>query len=575
MRLELQGHGASRGAALGRARVRQPHALDVAEELIDDVDAEIARLHAAIADVRGEMRSLRDRLHGALAHEVGEFLDLHALLLDDPELLQGLDELIRKGHYSADYALRLQRDRIAAVFEGMDDAYLRSRIDDIDQVIGRIHAALHSRDAELEGVAGEILIVNDVAPAELAHLQSQGVMAVVTAAGSALSHSAILARSLHLPLIVGAADALLKINDGDVLAVDGGSGLIVREPGPADLRAHRARLKEQARERRQLNRLRREPSRTLDGVDIKLYANAESLVDVAEAHALGSAGVGLYRTEFLFLKRNELPDEEEQFRAYRDLVLGMTGRTVTIRTLDLGADKADGTGLALRDEPNPALGLRGVRLSLSRADLFETQLRAMVRASGYGPVRILLPMISTREEILAVRALLKRVTRDLRSQGHEIAESIPLGAMIEVPAAAIALSGFIGDIDFISIGTNDLVQYLLAADRNNEALGALYTPLHPAMLRLLHDVIRTARRRGKPAAVCGEMAGDAALVPILLALGLDELSLHPATLLEVRRAIRACDHAALRARVAPLLRARNRDAIEKWLKSNGPATPLV
>jgi phosphotransferase system enzyme I (PtsI) len=575
MRLELQGHGASRGAALGRARVRQPHALDVAEELIDDVDAEIARLHAAIADVRGEMRSLRDRLHGALAHEVGEFLDLHALLLDDPELLQGLDELIRKGRYSADYALRLQRDRIAAVFEGMDDAYLRSRIDDIDQVIGRIHAALHSRDAELQGVAGEILIVNDVAPAELAHLQSQGVMAVVTAAGSALSHSAILARSLHLPLIVGAADALLKINDGDVLAVDGGSGLIVREPGPADLRAHRARLKEQARERRQLNRLRREPSRTLDGVDIKLYANAESLVDVAEAHALGSAGVGLYRTEFLFLKRNELPDEEEQFRAYRDLVLGMTGRTVTIRTLDLGADKADGTGLALRDEPNPALGLRGVRLSLSRADLFETQLRAMVRASGYGPVRILLPMISTREEILAVRALLKRVTRDLRSQGHEIAESIPLGAMIEVPAAAIALSGFIGDIDFISIGTNDLVQYLLAADRNNEALGALYTPLHPAMLRLLHDVIRTARRRGKPAAVCGEMAGDATLVPILLALGLDELSLHPATLLEVRRAIRACDHSALRARVAPLLRARNRDAIEKWLKSNGPATPLV
>ncbi len=575
MRLELQGHGASRGAALGRARVRQPHALDVAEELIDDVDAEIARLHAAIADVRGEMRSLRDRLHGALAHEVGEFLDLHALLLDDPELLQGLDELIRKGRYSADYALRLQRDRIAAVFEGMDDAYLRSRIDDIDQVIGRIHAALHSHDAELQGVAGEILIVNDVAPAELAHLQSQGVMAVVTAAGSALSHSAILARSLHLPLIVGAADALLKINDGDVLAVDGGSGLIVREPGPADLRAHRARLKEQARERRQLNRLRREPSRTLDGVDIKLYANAESLVDVAEAHALGSAGVGLYRTEFLFLKRNELPDEEEQFRAYRDLVLGMTGRTVTIRTLDLGADKADGTGLALRDEPNPALGLRGVRLSLSRADLFETQLRAMVRASGYGPVRILLPMISTREEILAVRALLKRVTRDLRSQGHEIAESIPLGALIEVPAAAIALSGFIGDIDFISIGTNDLVQYLLAADRNNEALGALYTPLHPAMLRLLHDVIRTARRRGKPAAVCGEMAGDATLVPILLALGLDELSLHPATLLEVRRAIRACDHSALRARVAPLLRARNRDAIEKWLKSNGPAITLV
>ncbi len=567
MRLELRGHGASRGAALGRARVRLPHALEVAEERIEDAEAEIARLHAAIATVRSEMHVLRDRLHGALAHEVGEFLDLHALLLDDPELLQGLDDLIRKGRYSADYALRLQRDRIAGVFAGMDDAYLRSRIDDIDQVIGRIHAALHSRDADLQGVAGEVLVAADVAPAELAQLQAQGVVAVVTAAGSALSHSAILARSLHLPLIVGAPEALARINDGDVLAVDGGSGLIVREPDAADLRAHRARLKEQARERRQLNRLRREPSRTLDGVDIKLWANAEALKDVAEAHALGSAGIGLYRTEFLFLQRNELPDEDEQFRAYRDLVLGMTGRTVTIRTLDLGADKADRTGLALRDEPNPALGLRGIRLSLAREDLFETQLRAIVRASGYGPVRILLPMISSREEIVAVRRLLKRIMRDLRSEGHEIADYIALGAMIEVPAAAIALPGFIGAIDFLSIGTNDLVQYLLAADRNNEALGDLYSPLHPAMLRLLHEVIRTAQRRDKSVAVCGEMASDPALVPVLLALGLHEFSLHPATLLEVRRAIRTCDHAELRARAPSLLRARNRNSIEKWLAS--------
>lgn len=572
MRLELHGHGASRGVALGRARIRRPHALEVAEERIDDPEAEVARLHKAVASVRGEMHALRERLHGALAHEVGEFVDLHALLLDDPELLQGLDDLIRKGRYSADYALRLQRDRIADVFQEMDDAYLRSRIDDIDQVIGRIHAALHSREAELRGVAGEILVTDDVAPAELAQLQAQGVMAVVTAGGSTLSHSAILARSLHLPLIVGAPEALARINDGDVLAVDGGSGLIVREPDAADLRAHRARLKEQARERRQLNRLRREPTRTLDGVDIKLWANAEALKDVAEAHALGSAGIGLYRTEFLFLNRpapqgGQPPDEDEQFRAYRDLVLGMTGRTVTIRTLDLGADKLDGSGVALRGEPNPALGLRGIRLSLARRELFETQLRAIVRASGYGPVRILLPMVSGREEIIAVRRLLKRIVRDLRSQGHELAESIPLGAMVEVPAAAIALPGFIGAVDFISIGTNDLVQYVLAADRNNEALGELYSPLHPAVLRLLHEVIRTAQRREKSVAVCGEMASDPALVPLLLALGLQEFSLHPATLLEVRRAIRTCHHAELRARAPSLLRARGRNSIEKWLAS--------
>ena len=572
MRKDLSAHGASRGCALGRARVRLPHALEVREERIDDVDGELARLHAAIDAVREEMRALRARLHGALAHEVGEFLDLHALLLDDPELLHGLDDLIRSGRYSADYALRLQRDRIAAVFAGMDDPYLRSRVDDIDQVIGRVHAALHRREADLQGVAGEILVTDNVAPAELAQLQSRGVMAVVTSGGSALSHSAIMARSLHLPLIVGAAEALQNVNDGDVLVVDGGSGLLIREPDAADLRDHRERLREQARERKQLHRLRREPSRTRDGVDIRLWANAESLEDVAEAHALGAAGVGLYRTEFLFLQRDAVPDEEEQFRAYRDLVLGMTGRTVTIRTLDLGADKADRTGLALRGEQNPALGLRGIRLSLAREALFETQLRAIVRASGYGPVRVLLPMISSREEVLAVRNLLQRAVRDVRGQGHETADAIPLGAMIEVPAAAIALPGFIAAIDFVSIGTNDLVQYLLAADRNNEALGELYSPLHPALLRLLHSVIRTARARGKPAAVCGEMAGDAALAPLLLALGLEEFSLHPATLLEVRHAIRDSDLSRLRARASSLLRARDRKGIEAWIAANAAAS---
>ncbi|MFD0724121.1 phosphoenolpyruvate--protein phosphotransferase [Lysobacter brunescens] len=572
MRRILSGHGASRGSALGRARVRLPHVLDVAEERLDAelVDDEIERLHAAIDVVRGEMRALHDRLHGAMAHEVGEFLDLHALLLDDPELIAGLDDLIRTGRYTADYALRLQRDRIAAVFAGMDDAYLRTRIDDIDQIVGRIHAALHKRDADLQGIAGDILVTDNVSPSELVQLHSQGVMAVVTAAGSPLSHTAILARSLHVPLVIGAAQALQKVNDGDVLAVDGGSGLVILEPDADDLRAHRARVQEHARERKQLHRLRREPTRTLDGVDIRLWANAESREDVAEAHALGAAGVGLYRTEFLFMQRPAdarmtLPDEDEQFRAYRDLVLGMTGRTVTIRTLDIGADKADGTALALPGEPNPAMGLRGVRLSLARDALFRTQLRAILRASAYGPVRVLIPMVSGREEVIAVRARIKDVQRELRTEGFAIAESLPVGAMIEVPSAAIALQTFIGDVDFLSIGTNDLVQYLLAADRNNDALGELYSPLHPAVLRLIHGVIRAARTHDKPVAVCGEMAGDPLFAPVLLALGLEEFSLHPGTLLELRRAIRSFDLAWLRARSASLLRARDSASIQRWL----------
>ncbi|TWG92264.1 phosphotransferase system enzyme I (PtsI) [Luteimonas sp. J16] len=568
MRHVLAGHGASRGSALGRARVRLPHVLEVAEERIapEAVESELERLHAAIDAVRAEMRDMRERLHGALVHEVGEFLDLHTLLLDDPELLQGLDDLVRRDLYGVDYALRLQRDRLAAVFQGMDDAYFRSRVEDIDHVMGRIHAMLHMRDADLRGVAGEILVTDTIAPSELSQLQSQGVLAVVTAGGSALSHSAILARSLHLPLVVGAPQALQQINDGDVLVVDGASGEIIVEPDAADLRRYRARLREEKRERKQLYRLRREPSRTLDGLDVKLWANAESREDVTGAHALGAAGVGLYRTEFLFLQRSELPDEEEQFRAYRDVVLAMTGRTVTIRTMDIGADKADRTGLALADEPNPALGLRGVRLSLARMDVFRTQLRAMLRASGYGPLRVLVPMVSGREEVRAVSALVREVAAELRAEGREIAERVPVGAMIEVPAAAIALPGFIDDVDFVSIGTNDLTQYLLAADRGNDALGELYSPLHPGVLRLLQSVIRTARARGKPVAVCGEMAGDPALTPLLLALGLEEFSLHPGMLLEVRRAIRAQDRGALRAAAPALLRCRDRASIERWLR---------
>ncbi|HTD28172.1 MAG TPA: phosphoenolpyruvate--protein phosphotransferase [Xanthomonadaceae bacterium] len=568
MRLAVAGQGASRGLALGRARLRLAHAVDTREQIIPHsaVDAEIARLHVALNVARDELKGLRERLHGALAHELGEFLDIHALILDDPELLQGLDALVRKGHYGAEYALKLQRDRLVAVFDGMEDPYFKSRREDIEHVIGRVRVALHRGPSEpATGFAGEILVTDAVGPAELAQLQAQGVIAVVTSTGSMLSHSAILARSLHIPLIVGAHDVLALINDGDALMVDGGTGEVIREPAAADLRRYHQRERALLRESKTLQRLRLAETRTRDGVDIRLYANAESRADVAEAYALGAAGIGLYRTEFLFLQRHQLPDEDEQFRVYRDLVLGMNGRPVTIRTLDLGADKADGTGVVLDGEPNPALGLRGVRLSLARLPLFEAQLRAILRASGYGAVRILVPMVSTREEMVAVRALVKSLARDLRSEGHEIGESFEVGAMIEVPAAALSLGGFVDQVDFVSIGTNDLVQYLLAADRNNDALDGLYSPLHPAMLRLLHEVIALGIRRRLPVAVCGEMAGDVHFTKLLLALGLTDFSLHPATLLEVRQAIRDSNLAKLRARARTLLRAQDRAGIERWL----------
>lgn len=568
MRRALRGQPASRGIALGRVRVRTPQALAVEERRIgaDEVPDEILRLHRALDATRQELHGLRERLHGALAQEVGEFLDLHAMILDDPELLHGLDDLVTTARYSADYALKLQRDRLAAVFEGMHDDYFRSRREDLDHVIGRVHAALQQRNHDAErGFAGDILVCEAVAPQELAELQSQGVVAVVAATGSPLSHSAILARSLHLPLVLGAAELMALANDGDALMVDGGTGELVLEPDDGDLKRYHRREAEISREQAQLSRLRRQPTRTLDGVDIRLYANAESREDVAQAHALGADGIGLYRTEFLFLQRRELPGEEEQFLAYRDLVLGMAGRVVTIRTLDLGADKADHSGLALRSEPNPALGLRGVRLSLAHEAVFLTQLRAILRAAAYGPVRVLVPMVCRREEMQAVVAMMEAARLSLRADGLQAGDRVELGAMIEVPAAALGLADFIDLVDFVSVGTNDLVQYLLAVDRGHESLSSLYTPRHPALLRLLAELLAYGRRNGIPVAVCGEMASEADNVPMLLALGLREFSLHPSTLLEVRRAIRAADHASLRRRAHSLLRAHDRAGIEKWL----------
>lgn len=569
MRLVLHGQPASRGLALGRAHVREPQIHEVREESIPAgaVEAEIERLHSALDTARAELQQMRERVQGALALELGEFLDIHQLILDDPELVLGLDDLIRTAHYSADYALKLQRDRLVAVFEAIDDPYMRSRREDVEHVIGRVWAALHRSPAcETPGVSGEVLVTDSVAPAELSQLTERGVVAIITATGSALSHSAILARSLHLPLIVGAHDAVAQINDGDALLVDSNSGEIIIEPDADDLRRFRRLQRESARDRRALQKLRDADTVTRDGVEIRLLANAESRQDVHQAYALGAAGIGLYRTEYLFLQGRGAPDEEAQFLIYRDLVMGMRGRPVTLRTLDLGADKADRAGIALTHEPNPALGLRGVRLSLAQPGLFRSQLRALLRASAYGTVNILIPMVGFREELRAVRELVDECRRALEAEGHALATKVALGVMIEVPAAALALSSIGREVDFLSIGTNDLVQYLLAIDRGNDAVASRSSPLHPAVLRVLREILQYGQRRALPTSICGEMAGDPAYTRLLLALGLTEFSLHPNTLLEVRAIIRDSDLASLRLLGSRLLRAPDRDAIEKLLR---------
>ncbi|MBL0223355.1 MAG: phosphoenolpyruvate--protein phosphotransferase [Xanthomonadales bacterium] len=568
MRLILEGSGASRGMALGRARLEQPSRFLVDNTPLAqaDVAAELVRIDNALALARAELKGLRDKLSGPLAREVAEFIDAHGLILADPEFVNGLHNLIKDGRFRASAALKMQRDSLVAVFEAMDDPYLRSRREDIEHVIGRVQGAL-SRESSVEerklaSRVGEILVSDTVAPAELVPLAEHGVLGFILTGGSTLSHSAILARSLRLPMVVGSHQALAHLRDGDLVLIDGDSGNVIAHPTAQDLASYRQWQRDVAQQDKRRARLRNAETRTLDGVEIHLHANAEMAADVARARSFGAAGIGLFRTEFLFLQRRDAPGEEEQFLAYRDLVLGMGGLPVTIRTLDLGADKADSAGLVLEDEPNPALGVRGVRLSLRNPQLMRTQLRAILRTTGYGPVRILVPMVSAVEEVITIRRMVDECATQLRKEGQQIAEHFELGAMIEVPAAAIALTSMIRQLDFVAIGTNDLVQYTLAVDRNNNELGELYDPLHPAVLRLIAHTIAVCRRNRRPVTLCGEIAGDVYFTAMLIGLGLTEFSMHPGLILEVREVVNALHAGELR-KIAPrLLRATDRAGID-------------
>jgi phosphotransferase system enzyme I (PtsI) len=563
----LPGTIAARGMALGRARLVQPsrYAVDTRPLAEEEIEGELENLHRALDMARQELRELRGKLQGALAREVNEFIDAHSLLLDDAELLQGLDDLVRVGHYRPGAALKKQRERLSAMFEAMDDPYLRSRKEDVEQVINRVIAALQRQtspeERKLAARVGEILIADSIAPADMAQLAGNGLLGVVASSGSAYSHSAILARSLGLPMLVGTRDALSHIHDDDLLLLDAERGEAVVHPTAQDLARYRAWQREAVIEGRRLALLANAPTRTRDGLDIRLLANAESPADVALARTRGADGVGLYRTEFLFLRHKDLPSEDEQFIAYRDLVLGMGGLPVTIRTLDLGADKADAAGLVMQGEENPALGVRGVRLSLRYPAVFSTQIRAILRAACYGPVRVLVPMVTQPDEIIAVRTLFKLARQELKRENIDLPEKLPLGAMIEVPAAAINVRALIEHADFLAIGTNDLAQYVLAADRGNDALDNIYSPLQPALLRLLSHVISAGRRAGKPVSLCGEIGGDVNFTGLLLALGLCEFSMHPGQILHVRDRLATLDRSALRQHAPRLLRAHTHEQV--------------
>lgn len=580
MPVYLKGLGVSRGIAIGDVHMIRGDYLDIQERPVDQdsVENEVVRFRAAVARARAELRQIRYRIPANTPAEIQEFIDTHVLMLEDSSLTDATAHVIRSQHCNAEWALKTQRDILFGIFSDIEDPYLRSRKDDLDQVVNRIHRALSETQPdsgkseadsdEPEQFHGRILVADDIAPADLALLAHQGLAGFVSEFGGPLSHTAILARSLKLPAVVGVRNIRTMVDEGEPVVIDGERGAIIADPDRHILHHYRRRAQEKERYYRGLAKLRHRPAMTLDGERVLLQANVELPQDLDLISDTGADGVGLYRTEFLFMNRPEPPSEDEQFEAYRSVVQALQGSPVTIRTIDLGADKQVDGG-RVDSGPvaaNPALGLRAIRLCLHDLDLFKPQLRAILRASAYGPVKLLIPMLTNTQELFRVRHLLASTRQELTDANVAMADHIPLGGMIEVPAAALSTSLFAKYLDFMSIGTNDLIQYTLAVDRVVDEVNYLYDPLHPAILKLLNLILDAASRSGTPMGMCGEMAGDLTYTRLLLGLGLRDFSMHPATLLEVKSAVNSSQLTELAKQTRRVLRATNPERITSLLR---------
>ncbi|ALK95686.1 phosphoenolpyruvate-protein phosphotransferase [Massilia sp. WF1] len=570
----LHGIPVSRGISIGRAHLLTPAALDVKHYLVaeEQVEAEVRRLQHAIAEVHRSLQELWNELPKDAPTELGAFIDVHVLILSDPMISEAPLDIIRSRHYNAEWALVTQIDELSAQFDEIEDEYLRERKQDIQQVAERVLKVLMGTAlaAPPVRVAGEdefqpqmIVVAHDISPADMLAFRDRSFVGFVTDVGGQNSHTAIVARSLDIPAAVGMSQASRLIEQDDWVIVDGDAGVVICNPSALVMDQYRARQASLMKARKRLLKLKKTPAVTKDGTPITLLANIELPDDCAPALDAGAVGVGLFRSEFLFMGRGahgvRMPGEDEQFEQYRKAVLAMKGRPVTIRTLDVGADKpldpTEHTAL------NPALGLRAIRYCLAEPQLFLTQLRAILRASAFGKVRILIPMLAHAFEIDQSLGMIEQAKQQLREQNIKFDDGIEVGAMIEIPAAALALPMFVKRMDFLSIGTNDLIQYTLAIDRVDYEVAHLYNPLHPAVLNLIAMTIDAGRKAGIDVAVCGEMAGDTKLTRLLLGMGLREFSMHPAQLLAVKQEILNSDLATLTPRTRRILRAMEPAAI--------------
>jgi len=553
------GVSASRSVAVGPAFIMSRRAYSATPGAIapEAIAAELARLDGALEGARAALRAVRQQVPVPTPLSIADLIDTHILMLDDVALVDAARELIRQEACSAEWALERQRDALIRVFDAMEDPYLRSRRHDVDHVVLQIQSQLRGEGQPdlLDGqdLSGWVVIAEDLAPADAILLGQRGAIAFVTEHGGPMSHTAILARSLNIPAVVGVHRATDYFRHGETVVVDGTTGAVLADLDPATLAHYHERIHALEERRAALQRTAHRPSVSLDGIPIALHANLELPTDAPVARANGAAGVGLYRTEFLYMNRTDLPDEEEHLAAYLEVVEGLAGIPVTIRTLDLGVDKqVDTVGAHCPPACNPALGLRAIRLCLQEPDLFRPQLRAILRASAFGPVRLMVPMITSLAELEGVLALIDSVRHELTAEGLAFDAALPIGGMVEVPSAALCARALARRLDFLSIGTNDLTQYTLAVDRMDDSVSYLYDPIHPAVLRLIRLTIDAGQATGTPIAMCGELAGDARYTRLLLGMGLRELSMQPGALLDVKEIVRQSDISVLESRVAGL-----------------------
>lgn len=558
MSFQVFGLPVSRGVAIGRAVLVASSRVDVAHYFIEParIEAEVARLRDARDAVAAELGGLQRGMPVDAPAELSALLDVHLMLLHDEALTRATGQWVRERHYNAEWALSAQLEVLARQFDEMENDYLRERKADLEQVVERMLRALAAQDGRASHALGVdprdfggedplVLVASDIAPADMLQFKRSVFTGFVTDVGGKTSHTAIVARSLDIPAVVGAREASRIIRQDDWVVIDGDAGVVIVDPSPIVLEEYRFRQRQSELERERLTRLRHTPAVTLDGERVELLANIELPGDAPAALEAGAVGIGLFRSEFLFMNRGgDLPGEDEQFEAYRSAVEAMRGLPVTIRTVDIGADKPMERMSVheLRHEHalNPALGLRAIRWSLSEPSMFRQQLRAILRASAYGPVRLLVPMLAHASEVRGTLDALARAKAQLQESGRAYTD-VPVGAMIEVPAAALMAGSFLDAFDFLSLGTNDLIQYTLAIDRADEAVAHLYDPWHPAVLELIGRTIAAARSRGKDVSVCGEMAGDPAFTAVLLGMGLRSFSMHPAQIATIKQQVLRLD----------------------------------